>query len=111
MGAPYTVEVGRAPDGDRTVVTVRGEIDIACTREVARRIGEQLEAGPVLLDLTGLTYMDSSGVRMLDRLVGDAERLGHELRLRPGLSASVTQILTLTGMLGVLPFEEAERRG
>jgi anti-anti-sigma factor len=96
----FSVAVDRPSGGGRTIVVVAGEIDLATSPEVERVTREALRDGPVLLDLTAVPFMDSTGIRLLDALVrGDAD-----LQLAPGLQPGVTQVLEMTGMTALLPF-------
>lgn len=102
-----------APDFDmrvakrdgRTVVTVTGDLDIATAGDFGIAVREALADGPTVLDLSGLAFMDSSGVRALDALV----RGGAPLTLRPALTEPVRQVLAMTGLLDDLPFEGGGR--
>ena len=49
--------------------------------------------------------MDSSGVRLLDTLMREAERQRLDADPRPALQPAVRRVLELTGMLELLPFE------
>jgi anti-anti-sigma factor len=96
------------PAGSAQVV-LRGELDIA-TLDDARRQIEAVEAGapPVLvLDLSGLTFVDSSGVRLAlladDRARAAGRRLA--VRLGTGQALRVFQALGLLDKLDVLPAE------
>lgn len=89
-------------DGEETLVAAEGEMDISSAEAFGAVAREHLAAGPVALDLRALSFMDSSGVRMLDALLRDAERTGNGLRVLPDLQPGVRQVLDLTGMLGVL---------
>ncbi|RZU52559.1 anti-anti-sigma factor [Krasilnikovia cinnamomea] len=78
------------------VVGLSGEIDFANAatigREVAHRAGG---AGPVLIDLTGVSFLDGAGVRLLDALVADLERQGRRVRLVVGRSGPARMTLLL----------------
>ena len=89
-----------------TVVAVAGEIDIATAGDFSAAVREHLGSGPVLLDLRKLTFMDSSGVRALDALLGDVEREGWSFEIRSDMHANVRQVLRLTGLLDALPLRE-----
>ena len=65
------------------MVAAAGELDIAHTDELTAALREQLAQGPVRLDLGGLTFMDSSGVRLLDTLMRDVDANGWTLTLAP----------------------------
>jgi anti-anti-sigma factor len=67
---------------DATVVAdVAGEIDPSNAREVGRKLTEAVpnDALAVVIDLSGVTFLDSSGVQMLfelaERLTGRQQRL------------------------------------
>ena len=89
----------------RSVVAAAGELDIAHTDELTAALWEQLAQGPVHLDVSGLTFMDSSGVRLLDALMRDVDANGWTLTLSTQLHPAVRRVLELTGMLALLPFE------
>jgi anti-sigma B factor antagonist len=93
-----------AADG-RAVLAAAGELDIAHTDELMSALHEQLARGPVHLDLSGLTFMDSSGVRLLDTVMRDVAAQGQALTMAPELQRAVRRVLELTGMLALLPFE------
>ena len=96
------------PD-DWTVVVVAGEVDLVTAPGLADAVEEQLDRGPVLLDLGAVEFLDSSGVRALDRILRLADVQGRRLAVRPGLRANVEQVLRMTGLLDVLPLHEASR--
>jgi anti-anti-sigma factor len=93
------------PAAGHTVVAVGGELDIVHADDLTRALSEQLAQGPVRLDLGALTFMDSSGVRLLDTLLRDADTHGWTVTLAPELHPAVRRVLELTGMLALLPFE------
>ena len=89
----------------RTVVVATGELDVAHTDELTAALRAQLAQGQVHLDLSELTFMDSSGVRLLDTLMRDVAAHGWVLTMAPELHRAVRRVLELTGMLALLPFE------
>jgi anti-anti-sigma factor len=92
--------------GDGTVVAAAGELDLATAPEFESTLRDRLAAGPVVLDLRELRFMDSSGVRVLDTLLREADEQGWRLTVRAGMHRSVRQVLELTGMMAALPLEE-----
>jgi anti-sigma B factor antagonist len=94
------------PAAGRTVVAAAGEVDLATARQLADAVREQLRAGPVLLDLSALTFMDSSGVRGLDAVLGELRPEGWDLRIRRELHDNVRQVLEMTALYDSLPFED-----
>jgi anti-sigma B factor antagonist len=93
-------------DGDGLIVALLGEFDLAS----ARLVDEELERAQqsyrlVTLDLTQVTFMDSTGLHVV---LGADERLreaGGTLRVITG-SPQVDRLLTLTGALGHLHTED-----
>lgn len=90
-----------------TVIAVAGELDMAHTDELTRALREQLAQGPVRLDLAELTFMDSSGVQLLDTLLRETDMNGWTMTIAPELHPAVRRVLEVTGMLPLLPFELA----
>ena len=61
--------------GQVDVVRVVGDIDVASVPEIERLVVPPLRsATAAVVDLTGVGFLDSAGVRLLDTLVGDLER-------------------------------------
>lgn len=84
-------------EGARRVVVLTGELDVA-TAEIAE---QALEAPFDLLDLSGLEFMDSAGVRIL---LGICREREDPLVVR-GVTRAVRRILDLTGVCDLLVFE------
>jgi anti-sigma B factor antagonist len=99
----FSIDVSAS--GDRVAVVVAGEVDLATSPQVAAAVEEQLARGPVLVDLRAVTFLDSSGIRVLDGLLRAADATGNDLRFDEALDPAVVQILELTGLMQVLPFE------
>ena len=67
-------ELHFAENGDASVpaeVRVTGEVDASNVREFARSLEELPGARPVILQLSAIKYLDSSGFSALDRLLAD----------------------------------------
>ena len=97
------------PGPGRTVVAAAGEVDLATAGAVGDALREHLAAGPVLLDLSELTFMDSSGVRAIDAVLGTCAREGWDLRVRRAMHEHVRQVLEMTALYDALPFEDDQR--
>src|SRR5262245_2987030 len=84
----------------RTVVVIRGELDLATAPELERVIGEHLDAGDdVVVDLRELAFMDSSGLRVL--VAAHARTGGGEqqfLIVRPPERSPIARILSIAGL-------------
>jgi anti-sigma B factor antagonist len=86
-------------------VTPRGELDVATAPEVEQRLGEVRDSGAdhVLLDLRQLSFMDSTGLRVVMRADAAARADGHTFEVVPGIPA-VQRVLELAGVTGQLTF-------
>ena len=99
------LRVSSEREDDVHTIALAGELDLATVDRVAREL-ERAEAGDALaivLDLGGLTFMDSSGVRLLmqaaARSHADTGRLV-VLGARPGAQ----RVFAICGVEGMLPF-------
>lgn len=90
-------------DGNATV-RVRGELDIATADQAYTYLRDVVDSqdGPVLMNLSELTFCDAAGLGVLARVAGHARRSGRSLRLmaaQPGL----LRIMRITGMDEAFP--------
>ena len=103
----FSVDVAAGEDGSSTVA-VGGELDLATAHEFSAAVRTALAAGGVVIDLREVSFMDSAGVRALNTALREAGESGRELRVCKEMQPGVVQILTLTGMLGLLPVGDAQ---
>jgi anti-anti-sigma factor len=84
-------------DGDRLLV-VQGELDIATAPELVAML-ERLKTHrhPVVLDLEGVTFMDSTGLTTLMDAWLESERDGWSFSVRAASSA-VRRVVELAGI-------------
>ena len=95
------------PDGTRRLA-LRGELDMISSPEVSARLEELKDKGiAVRLDLTGLTFMDSTGVRALYTAVKTAQDRDTTLQIVPPQGAP-WRVLEITGLHRILPFVSDE---
>ena len=102
---PFTCEV--TPERDRVIVAPRGELDMATVGAVEQELRRLREAGfhGILLDLRGLTFMDSSGLHLVMRWASEALQDGFEFELEPGPPV-VQRIFDLAALTDRLPFRK-----
>ena len=88
-----------APGGDVRSLKLTGDVDIAAAEGVFREGSRCLEGGPPALeiDLSGVTFIDSSGLGALVRIRNQAERQGATVVL-VNLSRSSRRLLELSGL-------------
>ena len=91
------------------VLDVQGELDLLTAPELAAKVEQALAGEPPLLaiDLTGTTFLDSSGARQLARAARGAGRVGTAVQVvcppdnRP--VRLVIDLLDLSALVPVLP--------
>lgn len=88
-------------------LSLHGELDLAGVGHLESEVTAVRDAGieDVLVDLGGLEFMDSSGLRCLVQLDSRAREEGWRLSLRPGPPA-VHRVFELTRMDERLTFVE-----
>ncbi|AXI81152.1 STAS domain-containing protein [Peterkaempfera bronchialis] len=93
-----TVEV-HLPEPELAVVSVAGELDVDTATELHYQLANQLHHGRrhLVLDLTAVPFMDSSGLNIVIRTQQETRRVGGSLRLA-GPTAAVRRIIDLTGV-------------
>lgn len=99
MSEQLECEVGSVSAGEPLVVTVRGEVDLATAPEFESSIQRAFADSPkaVVLDLEGLTFIDSSGLRVLVALSKEARSRDASLTLRK-VPRHAQRVLDLTGL-------------
>jgi anti-sigma B factor antagonist len=88
-------------------VSLAGELDLAGARQLEACLDEVEREGParLIIDLAGLAFIDSTGLRLLLQADARARERGCELLLRRG-EPSVQRVFEVTGALDVLRFQD-----
>jgi anti-anti-sigma factor len=106
MTAPRPLTVEIREDEERVLVVVVGELDLATAPEFEAALDvERARGRDLVLDLTGLEFIDSTGQRAIVDAVSTTAEAGRRLTIRGGLTDSVQRAFTLTGLLDRLPLE------
>ena len=99
------LEIAEARDGTAHVVSVRGEVDIATAPMLDRLVRTLLEShAHVVLDLSGVSFIDSTGIGVLVAATRAAEDDGATFAIREP-SRSVMRVLELSGVSARLNLE------
>lgn len=105
LSGRLAVEV--VPDDRSVALMLEGELDLETAPEFDTRLAGLAIAGVerVLIDLRGVTFMDSTGLRSIIAAHRVAESNGHRLVVRRG-SRQVRRLFELTGLNDRLSFED-----
>jgi anti-sigma B factor antagonist len=99
MGVPEQLRIDLRHESDRVVVSLEGELDMAN----APLLQGAMESDPlvatktVVLDLQQLTFLDSTGLRVILAARELCWRRGQEFAVTPG-SQQVQRLLSVTGV-------------
>lgn len=104
MADPIQVSV----EGDRARAELTGDFDMAATFTVEPALERALDEpglDALELDLSRLRFIDSTGIGVLLRLAGEAERRDVDLTITPA-PPEVQRVFEVTGVRDALPFTD-----
>ncbi|MBO0714329.1 MAG: STAS domain-containing protein [Acidimicrobiales bacterium] len=87
---------------DEVVVDVRGEIDLSTAPLLDQRLSQLAGTQKLVVNLTGVTFLDSSGLGVLVRTSNKVETHGGVIRLVVS-HPQVQKVLEITGLASTLP--------
>jgi anti-anti-sigma factor len=105
---PFAVDVQRR--SDVAIVRPYGELDIATVETLRAALDGVRNTGRLVLDLRGVSFMDSTGLHLFVALHDRAEREGFQLML-VAPAAPASKVIQLCGLDHVLPFVAADDAG
>jgi anti-sigma B factor antagonist len=93
------------PQGTTSTIQLRGECDLAEEEKLRAAVREVFASRPehFVLDLSGLNFIDSTGIRVVIEAYGRARDEGVRLKICPG-SGQVARVFELCGLTSHLPF-------
>ena len=98
-------------DGDVLVVAPQGEIDLGTVDEVRYAIEREHDSvSPLVIDLSGVGFLDTSGLRLVVEQHNRAEERGHSLEIVPG-PPQVMRVFEIAGLEPKLPFRPGPEPG
>ena len=94
-------------EGEHAILTVGGEVDIATVDSFRQALLDaQKRSRRVVVDVSGVTFMDSAGV---NALVGAYHRVAADEELRlVGLRPNVRRVFEITGLLEVFKVDPSD---
>ena len=95
-GKPADIESKR--EGDSVTVAVAGEIDLSTADQLdaAIRDAEKTETNRIVVDLSAMYFVDSTGLSVLLEAIKRSRRDGNRLSFVPSKHEAVTRLLALT---------------
>jgi anti-sigma B factor antagonist len=101
---PHYLELRCERNGEAMVVRLAGELDIAAEEYFERSLRslEDDGGGGIVLDLSGLSFMDSTGIRLILQAWDSARRDGSGFAVLLG-DSPVKRTLEIAGLDRVLP--------
>jgi anti-sigma B factor antagonist len=100
------VHVQHGPTG--IVAALVGELDMSNADDIHQQLsGAAAHGGVLVVDLSGLGFIDSAGIAVLDRLHRDLASGPTELRVAATADSVAARTLSLAGMDRVLPMTPA----
>jgi anti-sigma B factor antagonist len=95
-GKPAAIKSKR--EGDSVTVAVAGELDLSTAAHLATAIrdAEQTEVNRIVVDLSALSFVDSTGLSVLLEAIKRTRSDGNRLSFVPSKHEAVTRVLALT---------------
>jgi anti-sigma B factor antagonist len=104
---PALLSITRSDEGRDVVLALGGELDAITAPSLAEQLDAlAAESCPcILLELSGLTFVDSAGVSVLVKAKHEAEANGRRLTLRSP-TEQVRQVFSVVGLADWLSYDD-----
>ena len=91
--------------GDVTILTLVGHLDATTAELVTNRISSELapEQTKMVIDLSGVDFMSSAGLRTILAAAQDTRNTGGDLRLA-GAKKNVKRVLDFSGLTKIIKY-------
>jgi anti-sigma B factor antagonist len=98
------MEIATTPGSDRYLITVSGEVDLATSPDLDVAIIAAIDSGTssVVIDLTDVSFMDSSGLGVIVRALKRCREAENDLDLVI-TNERVLKVFGITGLDQVIP--------
>ena len=102
------MQIATTPGTDRYVITVSGEVDLATSPDLDTAIIAAIESGTssVAIDLTDVSFMDSSGLGVIVRGLKRCREADKDLDLVI-TNERVLKVFGITGLDQVIPIHDS----
>ncbi len=96
MGPPATLQIDESRTDTGVRLTLSGELDLASSAMLEDRLVHlRVTKAPVRLNLARLEFIDSTGIHLLIRTVGEARIKGWQLEIEPDIHPQVMRMFKL----------------
>jgi anti-sigma B factor antagonist len=110
MDMPRTMGATARSAGEITIVDLVGQIDLGSSPVLRKTLLDSLKTTKhMAINLSGVSYIDSSGIASLVEVLKEAKDTQKRLVLF-GLGGAVLQVLQLTRLTGVFEIFETEEQ-
>ena len=110
MDMQRTLDASTRSAGEITIVDLIGQIDLGSSPALRKKLLDSLKTTKhMAINLTGVSYIDSSGIASLLEVLREAQDSKKKLVLF-GVAGAVLQILHLTRLTGVFEILETEEQ-
>jgi anti-anti-sigma factor len=95
-GKPLEIETER--EGDSITIALSGEMDVSTVQrlDLAIRRAEEADVGRIVLDLSELAFLDSTGLSVLLKAGARHRENGNRLRFIPSNHDAVQRVIAMT---------------
>lgn len=96
----------------RLVLRLNGELDHHAARQIMQRLAGEIELNmplELVLDFSGVTFMDSSGIAVALHTLGQMKQLGGKMRIM-NPSAQVKKVFLAAGIQKMIEMEERDEK-
>ncbi len=102
------MQIATTPGSDRYVITVSGEVDLATSPDLDNAIIAAIESGTssLAIDLTDVSFMDSSGLGVVVRGLKRCREADKDLDLVI-TNERVLKVFGITGLDQVIPIHDS----
>ena len=102
------MQISTTPGSDRYIITVSGEVDLATSPELDNAIIVAIESGTssLAIDLTDVSFMDSSGLGVIVRGLKRCREADKDLDLVI-TNERVLKVFGITGLDQVIPIHDS----
>jgi anti-anti-sigma factor len=106
MARPTDFEIKDRSNGSALTVWIAGELDMTTAQRLSQHLEEHLSRRmtELTLDLGEISFMDSSGLRLLIELHDRSQQQTWQLKLKPPKHEAAALVLRATGADAALPF-------